>query len=153
MIAHRHHVVEPVHTDPQPPRAARLLGDVGARTVDEDLLQLRRPVLADVARLAREDDERVAVRGKNDIRVAVHDLEAGEVRDGALEARVLGAGDDQRVELAPGHRGTDVGMAALQLGAQVDHEISTPLMSAVTASLSGVGTPSSRPKRAMPPFR
>ncbi len=116
----------------------------------EDLLELRRPVLADVARLGGEDDLRLARGRDDDVGVAVHDLEAGEVRDGALEAAVLAPGDDQRVELMLGHGGPHVGVAARQL---CIHDASTPLIRATIASLSGVGTPCSRPKRAMPPFK
>ena len=62
--------------------------------VDEDLvLDPRRPVLADVAGLAREHDRRLALEREQDVRVAVDDHEAGHVRDGALEARVLVARD------------------------------------------------------------
>ena len=43
-------------------------------------------------------------------------------------------------------------LAAFELTCQV-HDFSTPLISAVMASFSGVATPCSRPKRAMPPFR
>ena len=135
-------------------RVARSRGDELAGAVVEDLLELRRPVLADVARLGREDDVRLAVRRHDDVGVAVDDLEAGHVRHRALESGVLAAGDDQRVEVVLGHRGADVRMPPLQLGAQRStHEASSPLTSRVMASLSGVGTPSSRPKRAMPPLR
>jgi len=44
--------------------------------VGEDLLDLRSAVLADVARLAREDDRRVALARNDDVRVAVDDDEA-----------------------------------------------------------------------------
>ena len=118
----------------------------------EDLLDLRRPVLADVARLGREDDERVTVGRDDDVRVAVDDLEAGQVRDRPLEPRVLAARDDERVEPVLPHRLPYVRVAAIELCLQT-HESSSALTSAVTAVLSGVGTPSSRPKRAMPPFR
>ena len=148
-VAHGHDVVEPVDADPPPAAVARRRGDLLAGPVVEDLLELRRPVLADVARLGREDDLRLAVRRHDDVGVAVHDLEAGEVRDRALEAGVLAAGDDQRVQLVLRHRGADVGVPARQFCV---HEASTPLIRATTASLSGVGTPCSRPKRTMPPL-
>ena len=112
-VAHGHDVVEPVDADALPAAVARRLGDVLARAVVEHLLELRGRVLADVAGLGREDDLRLAARRHDDVRVAVHDLEAGEVRDGALEARVLAPGDDQRVEARLGHRGPDVGVPAL----------------------------------------
>ena len=84
----------------------------------EDLLELGRPVLTDVPRLGREDDVRLAVRGDDDICVAMNDLEPRHVRHGALEARVLAPGDDERVEVVRRHRGADVRVPALQLGAQ-----------------------------------
>ena len=77
----------------------------------EDLLELGGCVLADVARLAREDDLRLAVRRQQDVGVAVDDLEAREVGDRALEAAVLAPGDDQRVELVLRHRRADVPVA------------------------------------------
>ena len=109
-------------------------------------------MLAHVPGLGREDDERLAVGRDDDVGVAMDDLEPRQVRDGALEPGVLAARDDERVELVRRHRRADVGVAAIQLYSEV-HEASTPLISAVTASLSGVGTPCSRPKREMPPFR
>ena len=81
----------------------------------EALLDQGRPVLADVAGLGGEDDERIAVGRHDDVRVAVHDLEAGQVRDRPLEARVLAPRDDQPVEGVLGHRRADVGVASVQL--------------------------------------
>ena len=103
-------------------------------------------MLADVARLGREDDERLAVGGHDDVRVAVHDLEAREVGDAALEAGVLAARDDQRVEVVRGHGGAHVGVAALELACEIHqvvvscvHDASMPRISAAIVSLSGVG--------------
>ena len=84
-----------------------------AGPVVEDLLELGGAVLADVARLAREDDLRLAVGGHDDVRVAVDDLEAGEVGHRPLEPAVLAARDDQRVELVLRHRRADVRVPAL----------------------------------------
>ncbi len=85
------------------------------------------------------------------------DLEPREVRDAALEPGVLGARDDQGIQIVLGHRGPRVRVAALELAAQphqcASHDASIPRISAVIASLSGDGTPSSWPKREMPPFR
>ena len=122
-------------------------------TVVEDLLELGGSVLADVARLRWEDDERLAVRGDDDVRVAVDDLEAREVGHGPFEARVLAPRHDERVEVVRRHGGANVVVPPPELGAQLCHEASNALTSWVMASLSGVGTPSSRPKRPMPPFR
>ena len=55
-------------------------------------------------------------------------------------------------ELVALERGTDVSVAPLDL-ARAHHDCSSPFTSASIASFSGVGTPCSRPKRAMPPFR
>ena len=112
-VAHGHDVVEPVDADALPAAVARGRRDLLARPVVEDLLELRRPVLADVARLGREDDLRLAVGGHDDVGVAVDDLEAGEVGDRALEAAVLAAGHDQRVQVVLRHRGADVPVPAL----------------------------------------
>ena len=91
VVADGHDVVEAVHADPAPAGAAGVFGDVRAGPVDEDLFELRRSVLADVARLAREDDQRVAVRGNHDVGVAMDDLEPREVRHRAFETGVLAA--------------------------------------------------------------
>jgi hypothetical protein len=96
-VAHGHDVVEAVDADALPAGVPRVRSDVLAGPCVEHLLERCRAVLADVARLRREDDERVAVSRDDDVRVAVHDLEAGDVRDSALEAAVLVAGDDQGV--------------------------------------------------------
>ncbi len=85
------------------------------RPVVEDLLELRRAVLSDVAGLGREHDLRLPLRRDDDVRVPVHDLEAREVRDRPLEAAVLAPGDDQRVEVVLGHCGADVRVATGQL--------------------------------------
>ena len=70
-----------------------------AGSVVEHLLELGGAVLADVASLGREDDVRVALCRNDDVRIAMDDLEAGHVRDGTLEPRVLASGDDQCVEV------------------------------------------------------
>ena len=78
------------------------------------------------------------------------DLEAREIGDGSLEARVLGAADERRVEPVTLERLADPRVPGGQLCV---HEASTPFTSAWIAALSGVGTPRSRPKRTMPPLR
>src|SRR3954469_13773386 len=102
-------------------------------------------MLADVAGLGGEDDRRVALEREQDVRVAVHDREAAHVRDGALEAAVLGAAHEHRVEAIARERFAYVGVAAGHLV----HDASNPFTSAQTASFRGAGTPSSRPKRAI----
>ena len=62
-VAHGHDVVESVDADPLPAPVAGRGRDVLAGPVVEDLLELRRAVLADVPRLGREDDLRLALRG------------------------------------------------------------------------------------------
>ena len=91
VIANGHHVVQPVHAEAPPAGSSCPVGDVRTRPIDEDLLQLRRAVLADVPCLAGEDDERVTVGGDDDVGVPVDDLEARQVGHGSLETRVLGA--------------------------------------------------------------
>ena len=113
VVAHGHDVVEPEDADAPPRGVTSPRRDELARPVVEDLLELRRPVLADVARLGREDDLCIAVRRHDDIGVAMDDLEAGQIRHCALEPRVLAAGDDQRVEVVRGHRGADVRVSPL----------------------------------------
>ena len=90
-------------------------------------------MLADVASLGREHDERVAVRREDDVRVAVNDLEAGHVGHGTLEAAVFVARDDQGVEPVLSHGRPRVRVAALELCSYV-HEASTPLTSVVMVS-------------------
>ena len=77
------------------------------------------------------------------------DQEPGQVANGALEAGVLAAGDDERVQIVLRERVAHEAVAAVYLA----HEASRPWISAVIAALSGVGTPCSSPKRTMPPFR
>ncbi len=122
VVADRHHVVEAVDADALPPGVLREGGDRRTGLRIEALLDQGRAVLADVARLRREDDERVAVGGDDDVCVAVDDLEAGQVGDGSLEARVLAAGDDEAVERMLGHRRTDVRVAPLELPRDVVRE-------------------------------
>src|SRR5581483_8737649 len=120
------------------------------RPVDELLVGDRRvAVLADVARLAREHDRRLALERDEDVRVAVDDGEAADVRDRSLEARVLGAADDGRVQPVARQCRPDVRMPP----AHFVHDASTPFTSAQIAWLRGVGTPCSRPKRTIPPLR
>src|SRR6266511_1112782 len=141
-----HHIVQAVDPDAL---AAQAPGKPLARLVGEDLLERRLAVLANVARLGREDDRRLSLARQQDVRVAVHDREAAHVRHGPLEARVLGAADDDGVEAVARHRLPDVRMSPGQLV----HEASSPLTSAQTAWFAGVGTPWSPPKRTMPPLR
>ena len=103
---------------------------------------------------------RRAVRLARDLRARPHSVPVVLVRLDASD-------DDEAVERVLGHRGADVGEPPVELAgngvgnrlkpvtdaAFYCHEASTPLISAATASCSGVGTPSSRPKRAIPPFR
>ena len=154
IVAHGHHVVEAVDADALAPN---LVGEPFARRVDEDLLvDPRRSVLADVRRLAREDDRRLALARQQHVGVAVHDHEAGHVGDGSLEAGVLVAGDDHRVEAVARHRLANAAVPAIDL--LLRHHCccqaaSTPFTSAQIESCAGVGTPSFRPNSAMPPFR
>ena len=84
----------------------------------------------------------------------MHDLEAGHVRHGPLEARVLGAGDDDGVEVVGGHGVADEPVAPVDLRARHRrHDASKPFTSAQIAAFSGVGTPCCSPNRTMPPFR
>ena len=111
---------------------------------------------ADVPRLCREDDRRFALEPQEDVRVAVDDLEAGEVRDRAFEAGVLGAGHDDGVDTGVRHRVADADVAARSLVVRhcvCTHDRSNPFTSAQIAVLRGVGTSWSRPKRTIPPFR
>src|SRR4029078_1020561 len=138
MAAHGHDVVAAEDADASPGGVPCPRCDQLARAVVEDLLELGCPVLTDVPRLGREDDVRLPVRRYDYIGVAVNDLEPRHVRDGPLEARVLVPGDDKRIEVVRRHRGTDVPVPALQLGAQSFHESSSPLINEVMASFRGV---------------
>ena len=104
VVAHGHHVVEPVDADlPEP-----AVGDPLAGVLGEDLvLDPGLAVVADPPRLLREDHGRVALDREDDVRVAVQEPEAGEVADCPLEPGVLGAGDDDGVQavLLPPARG------------------------------------------------
>ena len=143
VVAHGHRVVEPVDADAL---AANPVCEPVSGAIDEDLLvDPGRAVLADVAGLAREDDRRFALARQEHVGVAVDDHEAREVGDRALEAGVLGAGDDRGVEAVALERLADQVVAAVDLrpgeGAHVFQDASTPLTSARIASCPGVGTP------------
>src|SRR5581483_6398991 len=147
-VARGHYIVEPVDADPL---AAEPVGEPLAGPVGEDLLlDPGVAMLPDVARLRREDDRRLAVHGKKHVRVAVDDLEAGEVRHRALETRVLGAADERSVEVVPLESLTHPQMPRGQIYV---HDASNPLMSAWIMAWRGVATPHSPPKRTMPPLR
>ena len=155
-IGSRHHVVQPVDADLPPALVGSPITKPGAGRIDEHLLvDPGLLVLAHVAGLDREDDRWVALERQEHVRVAVDDDEAGHVPNGALEAAVLAPGDDHGVEAVAREGLAHVRVAALDVrwGHVCAHDASSPLIRAVTASFKGVGTPSSRPKRAMPPFR
>src|SRR5439155_2683097 len=138
VVAHRHHVVEPVDAETLPAALARPVGDPLPGVLGEDLvLDPGLAVIADPARLAREDDRRFAFGRQDDVRVAVEDPETGHVPDRALEARVLRAGAYDRVDALLLGRLAHRGVAPLDLG----HPNSFPLISAVSARLSGASTP------------
>ena len=149
-VPHGQHVVEPVHAGAL---AGQPIAEPLAGTVREDLiLDPRRPVLADVACFGRKDDRRIALARQQHVRVAVHDHETRQVCHRALEPRVLGPTDDDRVDVVQVHRLADGGVSALDLG-RAHHDRSNPLTSAQIARLCGVGTPCSSPKRTIPPLR
>jgi hypothetical protein len=150
-VTHRHDVVEAVDADP----LEAAIRDPLARVLGEDLVvDPRLRVVADPARLFREDDGRLALGREDDVRVAVEDPEAGEVAHRALEARVLGAGDDHRVEPVARGRLAHVGVPALDLLLARHLQVSSnPWISCVSARLSGVSTPWRSPKATIAPFR
>ena len=116
VVAHGHHVVEAVDGEPADALRAQVVADPGPGMLGED--RVRDPavgMVADPARLAGEDRDRVAVRRQQHVGVAVHDAKAREVADRALEAGVLAAADEQRVGIVLGHRGAGVGVAARDL--------------------------------------
>ncbi len=152
VVANRHDVLEPEDADPAPPRRTRTLGHVRTGTVVEHLLDRGGPMLAHIPRLGREHDEWLAVAGHDHVRVTMDDLKSREIGHRPFETRVLAPGDDERVQVVLRHRGPDVRVAAIELGVQL-HESSSAMTRAVTVSFRGVGTPISRPKRAMPPLR
>ena len=109
-------------------------------------------MLAHVAGLSGEDDRRVSLAREDHVRVAVHDLESRHVRHGAFEPGVLGATDDEGVQVLRLHRLADEAVATLDF-LRAHHDRSNPFTSAQIARFSGVGTRCSSPNRAMPPFR
>ncbi len=121
--------------------------------VHEDLvLDPRGPVLPDVARLGGKDDRGVALPRQQNVGVTVHDHEARQVGDRALEAAVLGAAHEHRVQLLLCHRLPDEPVAAVDF-LVTHHDCSNPFTSDQMARFNGVGTPCSSPKRTMPPFK
>ena len=151
VVADGHDVVEPVDAEAPPAGVLRALRDRVARPVVEDLLDARRPVLPHVARLAGEDDRRLAVGGharrrRSGARSGSRSGTSRPPRSRCTRCRRRRA-RPARARPSPGGR--------CRSGASqfCVHDASTPLISAATASLSGVGTPWSRPKRAMPPLR
>ena len=114
VVADGHDVVEAVDADPRPACSARARR-CGARPVDEQLLDQRGPVLADVARLGREDDERVAVaperrRTRSGARSGSPTCTSRRPRSPCTRCPRR-----QRVELVLGHRGSDVGETTREL--------------------------------------
>src|SRR5581483_1134017 len=79
------------------------------------------------------------------------DPEAREVPHRTLEARVLRAGDDDGVEPVLLSLRADVGVAALDL--LPARQATLPLISCVSARLSGASTPWRSPKTTIAPFR
>ncbi len=149
-VSDRHHVVEAVNAHTLRGQA---VADVFAGALGEDLiLDPRRPVLPDVACLGREDDRRVTLARQQHVCVAVDDHKAGHVGHRTLEAGVLGAADDDGVQVLFRHRVADEPVAAVDL-LTAHHDCSNPFTSDQIARLSGVGTPCSRPKPTMPPLR
>ena len=151
-VPHRHYIVEAVDTHSL---AREAIDEPFSGKVYEHLVVDPAPsVLPDVTGLGREDDRRVAFDRQDDVGVAVDDLEAREVGHLPLETRVLGAADERGVEAVAAERLTDPRVAAVDVHlTHAAHERSSPLISAVTAMFSGVGTPCSRPKRTSPPLR
>ena len=142
VVAHGHDVVHPVDADAL---AAHRVREPLARPVDELLpLDPGRAVLADVTRLGREDDRRLTVDRQQHVRVPVHDHETAQIRDRALEARVLVAADDHRIESVSlrgfAHEPVppfDLVLRQVRIGrhSHCCHESSTPFTSAQIASI------------------
>ncbi len=127
--------------------------DVLAGPLHEHLvLDPRGPVLPDVACLRGEDNRGVALARQQDVGITVDDHEARHVCDRPLEAAVLGAADEHRVQMLFRHRLPDEPVAAFDL-LVAHHDCSNPFTSDQMARFNGVGTPCSAPKRTMPPFR
>ena len=139
VVAHSHHVVEPVDADP--PHALRAPGRGSTRPGAR-----RRPALdpasawSPTQRASRGKTSAARRRPAAHVGVAVDDAEAGEVADGALEARVLGAGDEERVDAgsaaAPRGRSRS-GARSRPAWLRRSRSLSTPLISAVIARFSG----------------
>jgi len=109
-------------------------------------------VLPDVARLGGKDDRGVALSRQQDVGIAVHDHEARQVGDRALEAAVFGAAHEHRIQVLLRHRLPDELVAAVDFLVS-HHDCSNPFTSDQIARFNGVGTPCSAPKRTMPPFK
>jgi hypothetical protein len=149
-VPDRQHIVEAVDPDTL---SAQSPGKPVPGLLGEDLvIDPARPMLPDVTRFGREDDRRLSLAREQYVGVAVDDPEAGQIRDGAFEARVLGAADDQSVDAGRLHRAAHGAVAALDLLC-AHHDRSNPFTSAQIARLSGVATSCCSPKRTMPPFR
>src|SRR6266508_632638 len=147
MVAHRHHVVEPIDAEALP--VARAFADPLTGVLGEDLvLDPRLGVVADPAGLLGEDDRRVALDGEDDVGVAPLDLRL------ARHPRSL------IIHVAP--RGTRGATQGEPLGspeppsptaAQLRHAAVLALISAVSARFSGASTPYRSPKATTAPFR
>ena len=114
IVAHRHDVVESVHGDALPAFIVGALAQPAAGNLGPDFfLHERLLLVADPARLLREDQRRIALQRDENIHVAMNDLEARGVEDSAFEAGILVAADDERVDILFAHGGADVGVAAI----------------------------------------
>ena len=132
------------------------------------LIDEGRAVIANPDRLPRKHGDRVSIEGNHNIGIAMQDVESAHVADRAFEPGVFATTDDQVIEPAILHDAAYICVAALDLGFagsilvnmhahNMAHsgsvqEYSRPLIIRAMASLSGVGTPTSLPILAMPPF-
>ena len=116
VVAHVHDVFHAVHAD--------LARRTALQEIRHPLAAMRRQLaIADKGfavvpypgRLARKHRDRIAPGGNHDVGITVQDMESGEVANGALEAGVLAATDDQRVETGGFHRRPHVGVAPVDL--------------------------------------
>ena len=113
-IADCHHVVETINGDALPACVLDTFAQPPAGNVRPNLLLYERLLLvADPARLLREDQDRIALQRDQYVNVAVHDLEARGVEDRALESGVLVAANDKCIDTLFAHGGADVVVAAL----------------------------------------
>ncbi len=114
VIAHRHHEIHAVHTEPLPSPFDASIADPLPRHLRPNLLpHPRLALVANPARFSRKHQRRLAVQRKQHVHVAMDDLKTRQVEHRALETCVLVSADQQCIQAFLLHLRPDVLVPAL----------------------------------------